>query len=104
MIDLVPPSKRDIKIAVVLYTLNIVDMIATLVGIRHGMEEMNPIMNSLLQMGEEYFVFVKVFVFAFFTFFLLYVPISKKVNTVLLFLSGMYMMLVFTHILIFWSM
>lgn len=103
MIELVPPSKRDIKIAVVLYVLNLIDMVSTLYGVKHGATEMNPLMALALNNGDLTFVIAKVFGMGFATLLLLYVPISKKVNTVLLFLAGMYAMLVMTHMFMFWS-
>lgn len=99
------PAKSDVLIAVLLYMLNIFDMIATMraISMGYGME-INPVMRVLMDKGMGYFVFVKVVVMLVVTVFLLLVPVPKKVNVALLFMTGMYMMLGLVHVLIFWSM
>lgn len=96
------PRKNDAIIAVALYLLNIFDMVATMYAVRSGYGmEMNPLMRFLMNHGMGYFVFVKVVVMAFFMFFMLQVPLGRRLNNGLVFLAGMYTMLGIGHVLIY---
>jgi hypothetical protein len=100
---LVKPSKRDVWLAAALYGMNVFDMAATLAAIRRGYEESNPLMRCLIELGPIYFILFKVIGAGALTTLLLFVPISKRINVVLLFLAGVYFMLAVSHLLIFWS-
>jgi len=97
-------KRSDIVTALSLYLLNIFDMFATMFAITKGYAiEMNPIMKAVMDYGMGYFVFIKVVVMFCVTVSLLFLPLSRKINVVLLFVAGMYTMLGIMHILIFLS-
>lgn len=98
----VKPKRRDVCIASFFYLLNVFDMIATVYAINKGYAiEGNPLMRFLMDQGMWMFIAFKLVVVAGFAAFLLFLPISKSVNTVLLFLAGVYTMLGISHVLIY---
>ena len=99
-----PPAKRDVITAGCLYALNLFDMAATAYAVTKGYAmELNPLMRALMGRGMTYFVLFKIVIIFFLAWALLFIPVSKHINTVLVFVTGMYAMVGLMHILIFLS-
>jgi len=96
------PTKRNILTAGVLYSLNLFDMVATAYAVSKGYAmELNPFMRMLMEEGMIYFIVFKVaFVLALASF-LLFIPFSRRLNSILIFLTGAYAAIGLMHILIF---
>lgn len=95
------PRPFDVTLACVFYMLNLFDMCATLSLLDRGYEELNPIMQSLINANPLLFVMFKVFGVGSMTVLLLFVPFSRRVNVVLLFMTGVYFMLGTLHVALF---
>lgn len=96
------PTKRNVITASALYALNLFDMVATAYAVTKGYAmELNPIMRMLMEAGMGYFILFKVAFVLVLASFLLFIPFSRQINTILVFLTGAYAAIGLMHILIF---
>ena len=95
----VRPKSRDIALAIILYTMNLLDASFTLYIIDNGEDELNPLMAALINLGVIYFIAFKVLFVAALTALMLFLPLSSRVNTSLLVLSCVYTALTALHII-----
>lgn len=96
------PTKRNVLTAAALYSLNLFDMGATAYAVTKGYAmELNPLMRMLMEEGMEYFILFKVAIVLVLASFLLFIPFSRQLNSILVFLTGAYAAIGLMHILIF---
>lgn len=95
------PNKEDVSLGIILYLLNVVDAFFTIYWIGNGAIELNPLMAFFINLGTLYFLIVKIPLAAVMVAILLACSRKSHVKSILLFLTGMYTMLLLIHVLSF---
>lgn len=96
---LVRPTRREVYVALTLFSLNVFDAIATIVLLDRGAVELNPVMGLLIDLGVGYFLAFKILFVGTFTWILLYLSFDRHVNRVIMAFTAVYALLTMYHLI-----